>query len=96
MDAFLWDTTGVIDSLTMFTDIKNKEMRKPEYREGKEKNKGMRKINRTALTAISVKRKASAGWKNATTCSRKSRKRRREPVRAVLMGRMPPVSASAC
>ena len=41
--------------------VKNKEMRKPEYREGKEKNKGMRKINRTAPTAISVKRKASAG-----------------------------------
>ena len=51
----------VIDSLTMFTDIKNKEMRKPECREGKERNEGMRKINRTAPTAISVKRKASAG-----------------------------------
>ena len=37
------------------------EMRKPECREGKERNESMRKINRTAPTAISVKRKASAG-----------------------------------
>lgn len=44
----------VIDSLTMFTDIKNKEMRKPECREGKESDKDIRKINRTAPTAISV------------------------------------------
>lgn len=37
------------------------EMRKPECREGKERNQDMRKINRTAPTAISVKRRASAG-----------------------------------
>lgn len=37
------------------------EMRKPECREGKEKNESMRKINRTAPTAISVKRRVSAG-----------------------------------
>ena len=40
---------------------KMKEMRKPECREGKERNQGMRKINRTVPTAISVKRKAHAG-----------------------------------
>ena len=40
---------------------KMKEMRKPECREGKERDQGMRKINRTVPTAISVKRKAHAG-----------------------------------
>ena len=40
---------------------KMKEMRKPECREGKERKQDMRKINRTAPTAISVKRKAPAG-----------------------------------
>ncbi len=40
---------------------KKKEMRKPECREGKERNKDMRKINRTVPAAISVRRKAHAG-----------------------------------
>lgn len=37
------------------------EMRKPECREGKERNESMRKINRTAPIAIFVKRRVSAG-----------------------------------
>ena len=44
-----------------FLNEKMKEMRKPECREGKERDQGMRKINRTVPTAISVKRKAHAG-----------------------------------
>ncbi len=48
-------------SLTELVMKKKKEMRKPECREGKERDKDMRKINRTVPTAISVKRKAHAG-----------------------------------
>ena len=87
--------SDVIRTNAQESNEKMKEMRKPECREGKERNQDMRKINRTVPIAISVKRKASAGWINATTCSRRSRKRRRKPVRTALTGNIPHASATA-
>ena len=72
-------------------------MRKPECREGKEKNQDMRKINRTASTAISVQRKALAGGEAVTIFFRTNRKRKRKrPVQTALTGSISPVSATAC
>lgn len=57
----------------------------------------MRKINRTAPTAISVQRKALAGGEAVTTFFRTNRKRKRKkPVQTALTGSIPPVSATVC
>jgi hypothetical protein len=72
-------------------------MRKPECREGKENNQDMRKISRTAPTAISVQRKALAGGINAIIFFQTNRKRKRKkPVQTVLTGCIFPVSATVC
>ena len=77
--------------------LKKKEMRKPECREGKESNKDMRKISRTAPTAISIQRKALAGGGPVTIFFRTNRKRKRKkPVQTALTGNISLVSATAC
>ena len=72
-------------------------MRKPECREGKESDKDMQKISRTAPTAIFTQRKALAGGEAVTISFRTNRRRKRwKPVQTVLTGSIFPVSATAC